>query len=79
MTDGPDFPDLFSVAGLDYDRVSGVLYALGTFAINGGEASETTATTTEGAEAQEDVQPADFEASLFTVDTSTARSPRSPR
>ena len=70
VTDGSDFDTDFSLAGLDYDRVSGTLYALGTFEdvpIPIEESTDTTAAT-----AAEEVVPAEFEASLFIVDPATA-------
>ena len=66
VTDGPDFDEGFAVAGLDYDRVSGTLYAIGTFELNPVE--ESTSSTT----AATDVAPAEFDSSLFIVDPATA-------
>jgi hypothetical protein len=74
VTDGPALDDNFVLAGLDYDRVSGVLYALGTTGLLG--STETTSTSEAApedaeAQAQPDVQPQVFEAVLYTLDPST--------
>jgi hypothetical protein len=62
LTDGPLFPDDFSLAGLDYSRADGTLYALGV------EGVEPVAE----AEGGGDVGAADVNASLFVVDPATA-------
>jgi len=71
VTDGPEFPDDFALAGLDYSRADSTLYALGTTLTPAGAGGDTETSAGEWGDG-DDVSAAVTNASLYVVDPATA-------